>query len=160
MKEGAASAENLTQPKEKTFRSRSLPSRRSYDVAVLFSALHYFGIILTVTALVRFFIEPSMLATKFITGGLGFTAATWFIAFFKRRATHCPLCKGTPLIASGALAHSKAIKIPPFNAGVTATLSIIATQKFRCMYCGSDYDLLKKPSYMLTADQTENHYRP
>lgn len=109
--------------------------------------MHYFGWITTVTAFVLFFIEPSQLASKVILGGLGFSGVTWLIAFFKRRSAYCPLCKGTPLIDSGALAHSKATRLYPLNYGTSATLSIIATQTFRCMYCGSDFDLLKTPSY-------------
>ena len=116
-------------------------------MAAFFLAVHYFGLITTATAFVLFFIEPSQLATKVIVGGLAFSGVTWLIAFFKRRSAHCPLCKGTPLINSGALAHSRATRLYPLNHGVSATLSILATQTFRCMYCGSDFDLLKTPSY-------------
>ncbi len=116
-------------------------------MAAFFSALHYLGCITTITAFVLFFMDPSQLAMKVILGGLLFSVLTWLVALFKRRAAQCPLCKGTPLINSGALAHSKATRIPPFNHGVSATLSVIATQTFRCMYCGSDYDLLKIPSH-------------
>jgi hypothetical protein len=137
-------------------RARSLPSRKSYDTAVFLSILHYLGIVLTVTALVAFFIEPNQRATQFIMGGLIYSGITWLMAFFKRRSTHCPLCKGTPLINSGALTHGKAVRWFPFNHGVTAVLSIIARQRFRCMYCGSDYDLLKIPSHRLTAGSSEN----
>ncbi len=133
--------------KSKALRARSLPSSRPFSVAAFFSALHYFGLITTATAFVLFLSEPSQLATKVIVGGLAFSGVTWMIAFFKRRCAHCPLCKGTPMINSGALAHSRATRIYPFNHGVSATLSIIATQTFRCMYCGSDFDMLKKPSY-------------
>ncbi|MEO8617690.1 MAG: hypothetical protein ABI600_21355 [Luteolibacter sp.] len=111
--------------------------------------IHFLGIVATITALVSFIRQPSELATNIIIGGIIFSAVTWFLAFFKRRATFCPLCKGTPLINSGALTHSKAIHIFPFNHGTTATFSIIATQRFRCMYCGSDFDLLKPPSRLL-----------
>lgn len=116
-------------------------------MAVFFSTLHYLGLITTATAFGLFFIEPSLLAMKLIVGGLTFSGVTWLIAFFKRRAAPCPLCKGTPLINSGALAHSRATRLYPFNHGVSATLSVITTQTFRCMYCGTDFDLLKTPSY-------------
>ena len=137
----------LPTAKPKALRARSLPSSRPFSVAAFFSALHYFGLITTATAFVLFLSEPSQLASKVIVGGLAFSGVTWMIAFFKRRCAYCPLCKGTPMINSGALAHSRASRIYPFNHGVSATLSIIATQTFRCMYCGSDFDLLKKPSY-------------
>lgn len=134
-------------------RARSLPSRRPYDVAVLCSMIHYLGIIVTITALVYCIRAPSHLASKLFVGALLFSAAAWLVAFFKRRSTHCPLCKGTPLINSGALTHKRASRIYPFNHGVSATLSIIATQRFRCMYCGSDYDLLKYSSRLHSAGQ-------
>ncbi len=138
---------SLPADRSKVLRARSLPSRRSFIVAVFFSALHYLGLITTTGAFVLFFIKPDLLAMKMIVGGLVFSGVTWLIAFFKRRSAHCPLCKGTPLINSGALAHSKATRLYPLNHGVSATLSVIATQSFRCMYCGSDFDLLKTPSY-------------
>jgi len=138
---------DLPPQKAKMLRARSLPSSRPFNVAAFFSALHYLGCITTLTAFVLFFMEPTQLAMRVILGGIAFSVVTWLIAFFKRRSARCPLCKGTPLINSGALAHSKATRIPPFNHGVSATLSVIATQTFRCMYCGSDYDLLKIPSH-------------
>ncbi|MES2657913.1 MAG: hypothetical protein V4689_04805 [Verrucomicrobiota bacterium] len=141
----------------RVLRARSLPSSRPFNVAVFFSALHYMGIIATLTAFILFFYEPSQLATHVIISGMAFSAITWMIAFFKRRSAHCPLCKGTPLINSGAHAHSRATRIFPFNHGVSATLSIIATQTFRCMYCGSDFDLLKTPSHLRgSRDEDEN----
>jgi hypothetical protein len=117
-------------------------------VAVFFSAMHFLGLIATVTAVVLFFKTPNPIAVKVILGGIGFSLVMWILAFFKRRDAHCPLCKGTPLINSGALPHSKARRLYPLNHGMTATLSIIATQRFCCMYCGSDFDLLKTPSHL------------
>ena len=130
----------------KISRARSLPTARKFAVTVFFTTLHYLGLIAGLTALVYFFRGPSEQASWFLLGGIAFSVITWFIAFLLRRSTCCPLCKGTPLINSGALAHARAKRLPPFNHGVTATLSILVTQKFRCMYCGSDFDLLKTPS--------------
>lgn len=134
--------------KVRTLRARSLPSSRPFNVAVFLSALHYLALIMTVTAFVLFFKEQTQLAVKFIVGGTVSSVVTWLIAFFKRRAAHCPLCKGTPLINSGALAHARATRIFPFNHGVSSTLTILAAQRFCCMYCGSDFDLLKIPSHL------------
>jgi hypothetical protein len=133
----------------KAHHARSLPSRRPYDMAVLFCVIHYLGIIATVTAFVIFFREPSLLAVRFIVGGLIFCAITWLIAYLKRRSTFCPLCKGTPLANSGARTHKNAVRIFPFSHGVTAVFSILATRRFSCMYCGSDFDLLRPPSHRL-----------
>jgi len=112
--------------------------------------IHYLGLVTTVTSLTYYLMQPSELASHFVGGGLVFSAVSWLLAFFKRRAAHCPLCKGTPLVNSGAHTHVKAVRLFPLNHGITAVLSIMATQKFRCMYCGSDYDLLKPPSHLLT----------
>ncbi len=129
-------------------RARSLPSSRPFNVAAFFAALQYMGMITVVTAFLVMFHEPSQLAVRVIVGAIVFSAAMWLIAFFKRRSARCPLCKGSPLINSGARAHSRAKRVYPFNHGVSATLSILATQTFRCMYCGSDFDLLKTPSHL------------
>ena len=143
-----APSHSLPPPKARFSRGRSLLSKRPFNVAVFFSALHFLGLIMTLTALVLFFLAPSPLARNLIFGGIGFSVVTRLIAFFKRRVAYCPLCKGTPLINTGARAHSRAKRIFGFSHGVSATLSIIATQSFRCMYCGSDFDLLKTSSHL------------
>ena len=112
----------------------------------MFWCLHALGLVASLTALVCMVIQPSHLALRVFLASLGFTVITWGAAFFKRRAAHCPLCKGTPLMNSGALPHARAWRIRPFNHGLSAVLSILATQTFRCMYCGSDFDLLKPSS--------------
>ncbi len=146
--EARNSSKNLSAARPKALRARSLPSSRPFNVAVFFSALHFLGLVTAITALVLFFRNPSQLAMKVMLCGLMLSIIMWVIAFFKRRAAYCPLCKGTPLINSGALPHSRAWRLFPLNHGVTATLSIIACQRFRCMYCGSDFDLLKTPSHL------------
>lgn len=128
-------------------RLRSVPDRQPYIRAVFFSAIHYMGILATATTLALFIMEPSHLATRVMVVCLGFTAVSWLIAYFKRRTTHCPLCKGTPLLDAGAIPHKNAVRYFPLNYGVSATLSIIAAQKFRCMYCGTGFDILKPPSH-------------
>lgn len=130
-------------------RARSLPTARPFRVAVFFASLHFLGMVATVTALAGFLAQPSELASHLLVAGIVFSALSWLISYIKRRAVHCPLCKGTPLINTGALPHVRARRIGPFNHGVTAVLSIMATQKFRCMYCGSDYDLLKPRNRLL-----------
>lgn len=135
-----------TAPKTRAVHARSLHSSRPFNVAAIFATLNYLGIVVTLTALVLIFTDPSLLARDVFIGGITFSGVTWLIAFFKRRSAHCPLCKGTPMINSGALPHSRATRIFPLNHGTTATLSIITTQSFRCMYCGSDFDMLKTPS--------------
>jgi hypothetical protein len=135
-------------------RARSLPTSAPFDIAVFFSKLHFLGLVMTLTSVGLFVQEPNQLTAGLILTGTGFSIVTWIIAFFKRRSARCPLCKGSPLINSGARPHSKARRIFPFNHGVSATLSIIATQRFCCMYCGSDFDLLKAPSHL--RDREEN----
>jgi len=134
-------------------RSRSMPHAKPFFIAVFFSALTYFGVVAAITSLVVFILHPQRLEVVCFVISLGFSALAWLIAFFKRRSAYCPLCKGTPLINTGAFTHAKAYRLPPLNHGTTATLSIIFTQRFRCMYCGSRYDMLKKPSYLGTTPE-------
>jgi len=134
-------------------RARSVPHKQPFVRAVFLSSLSYLGILAAVTTLVVFMLRPTQLATQVLIACIVFIAITWLLAFFKRRSAHCPLCKGTPLINTGALAHKKATKIWPLNHGVSATLSIIATQTFRCMYCGTAFDLMKTPSHLTGVDE-------
>lgn len=145
----SSASQGLHPDKSKVLRPRSVPSARPFRMAVFFAALHFLGLIAAATALVSVLLHPSLLASRILVAGLGFSGLTWLISYFKRRGVHCPLCKGTPLVNSGALPHIRASRIPPFNHGISAVLSILATQKFRCMYCGSDYDLLKPRTRLL-----------
>jgi len=124
-------------------RARSLPVRSSFVWSTIWTALFFLGVFALLTCLVLFFSSPGRLTIKFLLGSLAFTIAAWTCSFIKRRETFCPLCRGTPLINSGARAHERAVRIPPLNHGITATVSILASQRFCCMYCGTTYDLLK-----------------
>lgn len=124
-------------------RARSLPFRSPFIVAAFLSAIHYLSIIAWLTCLTMFAFQRNEAASKMVLYSMCLVVATWFVAFIKRRSARCPLCKGTPLLNSGALPHGKASRIPPLNHGTTATLSLICTQEYRCMYCGNLYDLLK-----------------
>jgi hypothetical protein len=151
----SSSSHSISPAKARIARARSLPSARPFRVAVFFSSVHYLGLIATATALACFFHQPSEEAMRIFVGGLIFSAISWLIAFFKRRSAYCPLCKGTPMVNSGAHVHVRARRLLPFNHGVTATLAILTTQKFRCMYCGSDFDLLKPRTRILYGDAEE-----
>ena len=146
---GSSSVNTIPTSRPREPRCRSVPSTRPFQVAVFFSALHYLFLIAAATAMVCFAIEPGIAPVRIFLAATLASALAWFIAFFKRRSTHCPLCKGTPLINSGARVHARAKRIYPFNHGVSSTLSILTHQKFRCMYCGSDYDLLKPRSRVM-----------
>lgn len=126
--------------------ARSLPTAWPFTRATICSALHYLGIVGAFTTAMAFLLRPDRVTCNVFLGCLAFCVVTWPVAFFMRRAALCPLCRGTPLASSGARPHARGVRIYPLNHGVTATLSILATQKFRCMYCGSDFDLMKPPS--------------
>ncbi len=128
-------------------RARSLPYRKPFLVGALWTFGHYLCVIGLVTALAVFIIEPTPQGARLVALLVGLCGLTWLIAFFARRRAFCPLCKGTPLIASGALPHRNAVRLRPLNHGHTAVLGILACQKFRCMYCGSPFDMLKEPSH-------------
>jgi hypothetical protein len=71
---------------------------------------------------------------------------SWLVSFLRRRSARCPLCKGSPLLDSGAVKHAKAYRLPPLGYAATAVLGILFLSRFRCMYCGTPYDLLKRSS--------------
>jgi hypothetical protein len=131
---------------DKVARCRSLPSAYHFRVAVTLSAIHYLSLIAMLTTGILLIAYPDDRASRLLILATATSIGTWFLAFFKRRTTVCPLCKGTPLIASGALVHARARRMPPLNHATSAILSILLFQRFRCMYCGTDYDLLKEPA--------------
>jgi DNA-directed RNA polymerase subunit RPC12/RpoP len=136
--------EDAAAERPKVLRARSVPSAKPFRVATFLWGLHCLGLVVTLTALAAVFLHPNAQVPWIMAGGLAFSGLMWLIAFFKRRAATCPLCKGTPLVNSGAMPHLRARRVWPLNHGVCAMLSIMATQRFRCMYCGSHYDLLKE----------------
>lgn len=141
--------------REQFQRARSLPHRRPYVSAVFFHAISYLALISIATCIYLHFHHPSDEASRIIMISIFVYALSAVIAYFKSRKVLCPLCKGTPLRNTGARPHSKAWRLRPFSHGTTATLSILASQKFRCMYCGSNFDLLKTPTHRLKHGETD-----
>ncbi len=128
-------------------RYRSVPYRTSYYLATFWTILHLFCVFSTLAAIVLFFLyykSANYAAfTRIIVVGASCCVVTLILSYSKRRSARCPLCFGTPLHNSGALAHKRSFALGPLTEGFTAVLSIACTQKFRCMYCGTRYDLLK-----------------
>ncbi|MFD0895973.1 hypothetical protein KBB96_08505 [Luteolibacter ambystomatis] len=110
---------------------------------MFWTAVYYLCLVAWVTCAVMFVLKRDQLTSKLLIGAMLLSVLSWIWAFFKRRAARCPLCKGTPLLNSGALPHGRAVRLAPLNHGTTACLSLLFTQEFRCMYCGNLYDLMK-----------------
>lgn len=130
---------------DKSQKYRSLPSSRPFRSASILFILSALGLLTASVAAVLWIRQSSFIAFEGLILAIVFTILMWITAYFKRREAFCPLCKGTPLLDCGAIPHSKSKKIFPFNRGITATLSVATKQKFCCMYCGSEFDLLKNP---------------
>lgn len=124
---------------------RSLPHRGPYLGAMLLALLHWLAVVATATLGVIIFQTRNPAANPWFFAAAAGVIATWIAGFMRRRTIKCPLCKGTPLLDSRAVRHRKASRLLPFNYGTTAIISLVVTQRFRCMYCGSLFDLLKKP---------------
>lgn len=133
-------------------KARSIRRKRPFVVAGAAAAVHYLCLVATVTCGVLFVEHPRLDTVLALIGSLGLAVASWIIGYFKRRAAMCPLCNGTPLLVSGALPHVKAVRIPPFNHGVSAVLSLVFTQRFTCMYCGCRFDMLKDSKHPPSAE--------
>ena len=131
---------------ETNYRARSVHDKRPYNIAVLLTLLHYLCVVALVTSTVIFFLNPVKDSVPPLVGSVLASAFSWLVAFLKRRSARCPLCKGSPLLDTGASKHAKAYRLKPLNYGSTAVLNILFLHRFRCMYCGTPYDLLKKPS--------------
>jgi hypothetical protein len=145
------------QPNSRTStKARSLRHPRNFFLGIFFAAVHYLSLFAFLTCLVLFVKSPHLSTAKLLLGSVVLAILTWIIAYFRRKAAVCPLCKGTPLINSGALPHPNAVRLRPLNYGVTAVLSALFTHHFRCMYCGSRYDLLRQPrDYRHSLDEQE-----
>jgi hypothetical protein len=130
----------------KAYRARAVPYSKPFWSALFFFVLHVLALVATAAVFVLAFTDPNPMPPQMLVAGMSLSALTWMIAYFKRRSVRCPLCKGTPLINTGATPHERAWKILPFNYGISAILSISVTQRFCCMYCGTEFDLLKTKS--------------
>ena len=126
--------------------ARSVPYKKRFIVAVLFTLVFYLSVIALITAVVVFiYADPSLKkhSAELLIACLGACLVFWLIAYMKRRSTLCPLCKSTPFLDNLARKHGKAYRIKPFNYGTTAILNATCIQRWRCMYCGTSFDLLK-----------------
>jgi len=127
-------------------RARSVHDKRPLNMAVFFTLVHYLCLIGFLTCLGILIAYPTAgsvpPAAVFAVASL----LSWLVSFVRRRSARCPLCKGSPLYDSGAVKHAKARRLPPLNHGTTAVFSILFLNRFRCMYCGTPYDMLKAPS--------------
>lgn len=133
-----------------SFRDRSVPYKRAFIIALFLAALHYLSLVALTAAIVLFVLREDGLAARMVAGAIGCAGFSWVLCFLKRRTARCPLCKGTPFLDTGALTHRKATRLFPLNHGTSAVLSSLFTQRFRCMYCGTRYDLLKRHSNRLS----------
>lgn len=127
-------------------RDRSIPHKRSFAIALFLSAFHYLSLVALLAGGMLFLLRQDQLAAVVLAAAAGLCALTWVLAFLKRRSARCPLCKGTPYLNTGALVHRKATRIFPLNHGTSAIISSLFTLRFRCMFCGTRFDLLKAPS--------------
>lgn len=132
-------------------RSRSVPYKKPFVLAVLASLLFYLGLIAFATSLLAFFLSPKEFqkgAADILVVMPPVCAVLWLSCYILRRRAMCPLCKSTPLLDNFSSKHAKAYKCVPLNYGTTAVLSIVFTQRMRCMYCGTPFDFLKAKSEM------------
>ncbi len=133
----------LPPPSDSAARLRSVPYRSPYVWAEVFALINYCGAIALLISLPLFFLNANPASMRVVIGCVIFYCISGTVSFLKRRHVLCPLCKGTPLVSSRALVHSKATRIFPLDYGTSAMLILLFSQTFRCMYCGARFDLLK-----------------
>lgn len=120
--------------------------KRPFNVAVFFALIHYLCLIAFLTCVVIVILNPKPESIPPMIAAAIASALTWLVSFFRRRSARCPLCKGTPLLGGGAVKHAKAYRLRPLNHATTSVLGILFLHRFRCMYCGTPYDVLKPSS--------------
>jgi uncharacterized membrane protein (DUF485 family) len=134
------------QPKRSADGYRSLPHKRAFISASVLALIQYLALVAAITlCFILTRVEGRYVTAGFIAA-IVVVALSWFIGYFHRRSAKCPLCKGTPLLDSAAAKHTKALRVPPLNYGTTAQISLLMSHRFRCMYCGTGFDLLRKPT--------------
>ena len=128
-------------------RARSVPYKKKFIVAVLFTLVFYLSIAALITAVVVFFYaDPGLKkrSAEILIACLVACIISWLISYMRRRSTLCPLCRSTPYLDNLARKHGKAYRITPLNHGTTVILTTTFFQRWRCMYCGTTFDLLKR----------------
>jgi hypothetical protein len=121
-----------------------VPFKKSYIEAVAFTAVFYLSLTATMATLVASIILRRT-DTAILLGILtSLSVVFWLISFLLRRTPRCPLCNGTPLVDSSARKHTNATRLFPLNYGTSNVIRCIVHQKYRCPYCGTPFDLLKK----------------
>lgn len=128
-------------------RARSIHNKKPFTVAVFFTLLHYLCVIALATCVLIFILNPTPASVPPLIVAIIASLVTWLVSYIRRRSARCPLCKGSPLLESGAVKHAKAHRVLFLNHGATAVLGILFLNRFRCMYCGTPYDLLKRASF-------------
>lgn len=136
-------------------RARTLPNKSSYQVSILWTLLLYLILICIVAAGAGVYLNPIPKNTYLLLGLAASLIPVWLFSFFSRKRASCPLCKGTPLLDSQASKHVKAVKIFPLNYGHTNIIRAVVTQRMRCHFCGTPYDLLKKNLTPRPAEQMQ-----
>lgn len=141
-------------------RFRSVPHRAVFYRAIIWTFLHFFCLLSTAVVAFFFFFHRAKVDVaqykRFFLLGVAGSVFTLIVSYYQRRSARCPLCIGTPLLNTGARAHKKSQCFGPLNQGHSAVLSIIFTQKFRCMYCGTRYDLLRTPRNLRDPDHSSD----
>lgn len=125
--------------------ARSVPHKRPYVASIVFALLHYLAIVATLTFAYILYRTHEESIAWWLVGSMAGVGLSWIFTYAARRSARCPLCKGTPLLDTRASKHRKAVRLKPLNYGATAQLQLVATHRFRCMYCGTPFDLLRNP---------------
>lgn len=115
-------------------------------MAALLALIHYFSMIAVITLGYILTRVDGFKVTIGFAVAVAVLALSWLIGYFRRASAKCPLCKGTPLLDTAAAKHKKAFRIRPLNYGTTAQVSLLLSHRFRCMYCGTGFDLLRRSS--------------
>ncbi len=136
-----------------------MPYKRPFLSALFWTLLHWSTLGFFVATVVALILHRDLRTAYLAAGALAAMGLTWLFAFVKRNKARCPLCKGTPYLNTGAGTHDSSVRLFPLNHGITAMLSTIFRLRFRCMYCGTPYDLLNPTHHKRGSDRTRRSSR-
>ena len=124
-------------------RPRSVPFKKPYIEAAVFTAAFYLVFAATLSTLFACFALRRDDTVKILIFCIVISTILGLISYLRRRVPRCPLCNVTPLADSDARKHRDAKRFFPLSYGSSNVIRCIFRQQYVCPYCGTPFDLLK-----------------
>lgn len=134
-------------PHQRANRSLSLHHKKPFIVALIATLCFWVVSVACLTCFISIILlgkSKGTPMTKLLIALLILSIILWFFAYLQRRRARCPLCKASPFLGTLSHTHPKAERVLFLGPQTTAILKALFTLRWRCMHCGTPFDLLKK----------------